>query len=181
MAKFSSQLSEIGLFGPQIDFLEPKNIFFLRQKGFKSTSDHIFHDIDQKNVPSSEFPSMNRPQMVKFSSQLSEIGLFGPQIDFLEPQNIFFCCLKCFKSAFSQISHDTYQKNGTSSEFLSLNGPQMAQFSSHPTKLGLFDPKSSFQSPKTHFSDTQNVTNMTVATFPMTQSMKMDNQVSSTA
>ena len=56
MAKFSSQHLEIGLFGPQIDFLEAQNIFFWCLNCFKTTSGHISYDIDQKNGPSSEFP-----------------------------------------------------------------------------------------------------------------------------
>ena len=69
------------------------------------------YNIDQKNGPSIESLSLNRPQMSKFSLKLSEIGLFGPQIDFLEPKNIFFWCLKCFKSASGHISHDLVHKN----------------------------------------------------------------------
>ena len=80
--------------------------------------------------------------MVKFSSLLIEMGifsvLFGPQIDFLEPKNIFFWCLKCFKSASDHISHGIDQNNGWSSEFLSLNRPQMSHLARSSPKLALF-------------------------------------------
>ena len=78
---------------------------------YNFASGHISHDIDQENGPTSGSPSLDRPQTPKFRSYLSEVGLFGPQIDFLEPQNVFFCCLKCFKSASVHISQDIDQKN----------------------------------------------------------------------
>ena len=52
---------------PKIDFLEPQNIFFWLLKCFKCFSGHISHDIDQKNGPSNEFPSLKRPQMAKLT------------------------------------------------------------------------------------------------------------------
>ena len=54
---------------------------------------------------------------------LQKLAFFGPQIDFLEPQNIFFCCLKCFKSTSGHISHGIDQKNGPLSEFFRLYRP----------------------------------------------------------
>ena len=48
-------------------FRHQKNILFWCLKRFKSYSGHISNDIDQKNDPSNEFPSLKRPQMAKFS------------------------------------------------------------------------------------------------------------------
>ena len=68
-------------------------------------------------------------QLLNLAHSSSKLAFFGPQIDFLELQNIFFWCLKCFKSTSGHISHGIDQKNGPSSEFPSLNRPQIAQFS----------------------------------------------------
>ena len=86
--------------------------------------------LDPSHRENRYFPSQNRPQMVQFTSYLTKIDLFGPQIDFLEPQNIFFWCLKCFKTASGYISHGIDQENGSSSEFPSLKRPQTAKFRS---------------------------------------------------
>ena len=49
---------------PLIDFLDPQHIL----KHFKINSGHISYSIDQKNGPSSDFPSLDRPQIAQFSS-----------------------------------------------------------------------------------------------------------------
>ena len=135
----------------------PQNVLFWVIKSFKptlhwssnkSTSDHISHDIDQKNGPPSEFSRLYRPWMVKFSSKLTKNGLvrplFGPQIDFLEPQNIFFWLLKCFKSFSGHISYGIDQKNCPLSEFPGLN---------RPSKLTFFGPQIDLLEPQNIFSD----------------------------
>ena len=61
-------LQKLAFFGPQIDFLEPQNIFFWLLKCFKFTSGHIFHGMDQKKGQSCELSSINRPQTAHFSS-----------------------------------------------------------------------------------------------------------------
>ena len=68
LAHSLQKLAFLDPFGPQIDFLEPQNTFLCRLKCFKSTYGHIFHDIDQKNGPSNEFPSLKRPERPQFSS-----------------------------------------------------------------------------------------------------------------
>ena len=67
-------------FGPQIDFLEPKNIFLRLLKCFKPFTGHISHAIDQKNGPLSEFPSLNRPQMVNSAHSLSRLAFLDTKL-----------------------------------------------------------------------------------------------------
>ena len=66
-------------------FRAPKYIF-ISLKCFKPVIGHIYNDIG----PLSEFFSLNIPQRLNLAHSSPKLALFGPQIDFLEPQNIFF-------------------------------------------------------------------------------------------
>ena len=97
---------------PQMDFLEPKNVFFWNLKCFKPASEHISHDIDQENSPSSEFPSLYKTIWTNLAHSSQKLAfldpIFGPQIDFLEPKNTFFWFLKCFRSSSGHIYYDIH-------------------------------------------------------------------------
>ena len=152
MAKFTSQLPEIGLFGPQIDFLELLNIFFWCLKCFKSTPGHIFHGMDQKIVHQVSSPASIDLKQLNLAHSSSKLAFLDPNVTCLSLKIYIFCFLKCFKSYSGHISNDIDQKNCPLSEFpsqINLIWPNLAHSSQ---KLAFLDPKLTFQSPKIYFS-----------------------------